>query len=64
MVKASIIRLLGDRSGASSLEYALAVVLIGVLAIAALDRLGSSVSNSMSNTSDSLVSASDTVKSH
>ena len=63
MVKASIIRLLCDRSGASSLEYALAVMLIGVCAVAAFDSLGSSVSNRMSNTNDKLVSANETVKS-
>jgi Flp pilus assembly pilin Flp len=63
MVKASIIRLLGDRSGASSLEYALAVMLIGVCAVAAFDSLGSSVSKSTLNTNDKLVSANRTVQS-
>ena len=62
MVKASIIRLLGDRSGAATLEYALFAILIGIAAIAALDTLGSTVSNSMSNTNNGLVYATNSMK--
>ncbi len=47
MFKASIIRLLRDRGGASAIEYGLIVALVGVLAIAALDSMGSSVSQTM-----------------
>lgn len=52
MFKASIIRLLRDRAGASALEYGLIVALVGVMAVAALDSVGSSVSETMTTASN------------
>jgi Flp pilus assembly pilin Flp len=56
MFKTSIIGLLRNRAGASAIEYGLIVALVGVLVVAALDRVGSSVSQTMMTASDSLKS--------
>lgn len=54
MFSAFFARLLGDESGASAIEYGLIVALVAVIAIAALDGLGSSISQTMTTASSSL----------
>jgi pilus assembly protein Flp/PilA len=54
MVKTSILRLLRDGAGATAVEYGLIVALVGVLAVAALDRVGSSIGQTVMTASDSI----------
>jgi Flp pilus assembly pilin Flp len=42
-IRAQLRALCGDRSGATAIEYAMVVVFIGILLIAAMESIGTSV---------------------
>ena len=56
MFGASIANLLRDESGATAVEYGLIVALVGVLAVAGLNAIGSSLNDTVSVANASMAS--------
>ena len=54
MLGTSLLRILRDDSGASALEYGLLVALVAVLAVAGLDAVGSSLSDTVTTATNSV----------
>jgi len=54
MFSTSLMRLFRDESGASAIEYGLIVALVSVLAVAGLDALGGSISETMSTANNGM----------
>ena len=53
-MKSAISRFLQDRSGATTVEYALMVSLLGVIALTALTKLGTTLSNKYATMANSV----------
>ena len=56
MFGTSIVKLLRDESGATAVEYGLIIALVGVLAVAGLNAVGSSLSETVSVANESIAS--------
>lgn len=54
MLGTSLLRILRDDSGASALEYGLLVALVAVLAVAGLDAVGGSLSDTVTTAANSV----------
>lgn len=54
MYSVSLLTLFRDESGASAVEYGLIVALVAVLLVAALDGMGSSLSQTVTHAANSL----------
>ena len=51
-MKSALTRFLKDCSGATAIEYSLMISLLGVIALAALTKLGTNLSNKFSTMAD------------
>ena len=53
-MKSALMRFLGDQSGATAIEYTMMAALIGVIAITAVTKLGTNLSQKFSNIADNV----------